>query len=255
MTVGTYRVSTPEFRKALDAVRRHADKTKTGGDGTQALRRVRLYFDPAAGYVRVMATCIATSAVAVAPLLRSDGGQMDLLDAGMSSDDGKTGPAVADILPQHAARILGAFPAKGDDGMAMLQLDVEDGALTATDVGGLMDGDAYVMTAPPDAEGFPDVWGIVHRALLDAQKTPSPKPLTAPGQAQARFLPASKLYETPLTTVPSGSADSRAFVVECGPSFLGLISSGHDDDDSLSKRARARQLWLDRFAGKRLQEA
>lgn len=255
MTVGTYRVPTPEFRRALDSVRRHADKTKTGGDGSQALNRVRLYFDPAAGFVRVMASCIATSAIAVVPLLRADGGQMDLLDAGMSSSSGKTGPAVADILPAHAARMLGAFPAKGDDGMAMLQLDVEDGSLQVTDIGGLMDGDSYTVTAPPDGESFPDVWGIIKRALEEAQSTPSPKPLTAAGPAIARFHPASKLYETPLTIVPSGSADSRAFVVECGPSFIGVVSSGHADDDSLSKRERARTLWLDRFAGKRLQEA
>lgn len=246
--VGTFRVATPDFRKAIDAVRRHADKTKTGGDGTQALRRIRLLFDPPAGHVRVMATCITTSAVAVVPLLRFDGGLLDLLDN--AGDDGaQQRPAVVDILPQHAARILAAFPVTKDADGQQILVEVYDGHAIIRDIGGLMAGDGLIMTAPPDGEAFPDAWGIVSRASMDATGTPSPKPLTVDPIAFGRFVPLKRIYELPVSILPAGSADSRGFVVACGPSFRGVVSSGHNDDDSLAKREQAERVWLHRFTG------
>lgn len=243
--VATFRVATPEFRRALDAVRRHADKTKTGGDGTQALRRIRILLDPAAGHARLMATNLTTTAVAVVPLVTPDGNLLDLLDA--ADDDGRVQqPAVVDIQPQHAARILGSFPVSKNAEGPQLVIRVFDGRAEITDIGGDMAGDAYTMTAPPDGEGFPDVWGIVAKATREATSTPTPKPLTTPGLALARFEPAARLYETPLTIHPSGSADSRGFVIACGPDFRGLVSSGHNDD-SLARRDAAERTWLARF--------
>lgn len=245
--VATFRVSTPEFRRAIDAVRRHADKTKTGGDGTQALRRVRILLDPAAGYARIMATNLTTTAVAVVPIVTPDGTLLDLLDA--ADGNGKVlQAAVVDIQPKHAARILSAFPVSAKAEGPQLILRVFDGRTEITDIGGEMAGDAYTMTAPPDGEGFPDVWGIVAKASQAATSTPTPKPLTTVGLALARFEPAARLYETPLTIHPSGSAESRGFVVACGPDFRGLVSSSHNDDDSMAKREQAERLWLGRFA-------
>lgn len=249
--IGTFRVSTPEFRKAIDAVRRHADKTKTGGDGTQALRRIRMLFDPPAGHVRVMATCITTSAVAVVPLITADGGLLDLIDA--ADGQGKAQqPAVVDILPQHAARILGAFPVTKDADGQQIVVEVYDGESIIRDIGGLMAGDGLIMTAPPDGEGFPDVYGIVGKASLDSTSTPSPKPLTVDPIAFGRFVPLKRIYDFPVSILPAGSADSRGFVIACGPSFRAVVSSGHADDDSLAKREQAENVWLQRFTGKTL---
>lgn len=246
---GVFRVETPGFRRALDAVRRHADKTKTGGDGTQALRRIRIVLDPSLGYARVMATNLTTTAVAVVPLITADGETLlDLLDA--ADDDGRIPPAaVVDIQPRHAARILASFPVSRNAEGPQLVIRSYAGRAEITDVGGEMAGDAYTMSEPPDGDAFPDVWGIVAKASREATSTPTPKPLTTPGLALARFETAARLYETPLTILPSGSADSRGFVVACGPDFRGLISSGHNDDDSLQKRDAAERTWLARFAG------
>lgn len=248
--MSTFTVGTADLRRAIDSVRRHADKTKTGGDGDATCHRVRLSFQPTRNELAVMATNLVTSAVAVVDLLSADGGQPDLFNH--ANDDGKVPPAtIVDLAPKHCANILSLFPARGDD-EALLRFEADEDGTDIAAAGGLFDGDEYRITSPAGGAQFPDVWAILTRAAQGATTTPSPKPLTATGKAIARFDIASKLYEVPLTVMPTGNAESRGFVVACGPKFLGLISSGHNDDDSLARRDRDWQAWLHRLDGRKL---
>lgn len=246
-----FTVGTGDLRNALQAVRPHADKTKTGGDGDGACHRVRFSFG--LRELVVMATNITTSAVATVDLLTPDGQLIrDSIDA---ADENGTVPqnVIVDVIPAKAANLLTAFKAAPHDpeGIAqMMRFDVLDDGLEVTDVSGLFAGDSYVMQGAGKGSGFPDVWGTCRAALQAAGG--SPKPLTAAGKHLDLFKKASVVYETPLTIEPTGTPESRGFVVLCGPKFIGTISSGHNDDDSLSKRDAARRRWLHRFDGRAL---
>ena len=244
-----FTVGTKDLRDALRAVRVHADKTKTGGEGDGACHRVRLSFGQSE--LAVMATCIVTTAVATVPLLNDEGQPVrDALD--LADGDGKLPPqsTIVDVLPAKAALMLQAFKAArhDPDGVAqLLRFTILEDGVEVTDVSGLFAGDAYVMQGAGKGSAFPDVWGIVQAAMHATGTEPSSKPLTAPGVHVSRFQIASKVYEPPLTISPTGTPESRGFLVECGPNFLGVISSSHNDDDSLGKRNAARTRWLQRF--------
>ena len=249
----SYTVGTKDLRDAVRAVRIHADRTKTGGEGDGACHRVRFSFGRTE--LVVMATCIVTTAAAIVDLLTDDGRPVrDALD--LADDDGTIPPTtIVDVIPAKAALILQAFKAAthDPDGVAqLLRFDILEDGLEVTDVSGLFAGDAYVMQGAGKGAAFPDVWATIERALKGAGTEPSPKPLTASGPHVSRFQIASKVYDTPLTISPTGTPESRGFLVECGPKFLGVISSGHNDDDSLGKRDAARRRWLHRFDGRQL---
>jgi hypothetical protein len=250
MDLTVFTVATGDLRRALDAVRRHADKTKTGGDGDATCHRVRLLFEPQAGELRVVATNLVTAAAAVVKLLDPTGGQLDIFSG--SDDDGKTQPRTScDLDLVSVSKVLKVFPKDGsEDGLTRIQVD--DNGPTFRHAGGLFDGEALELLSAGGGGSFPDVWAAIRKAALAAQSTPSPKPLTAAGSSLAAFEAASKLYETPLTVLPSGTPESRGFVVQCGPLFLGTISSAHNDGDSLGRRDAAAQVWLRRFEGKTL---
>lgn len=246
----SFTVGTGDLRNALRAVTPHADRTKTGGDADGTCHRVRFSFGP--HELTVMATNLTTSAVATVDLLTDDGRLVrDVLD--LADDDGKVPPpnVIVDVVPVKARNLLSLFKAAphDPDGIAqMMRFDVTDAGMEATDVSGLFAGDSYMMDGAGQGGGFPDVWGASQAALKAAGG--SPKPLTAAGKHLALFQIASKVYDTPLTVEPTGTPESRGFVVLCGPQFIGTISSGHNDDDSLGRRDSARRRWLHRFSGK-----
>lgn len=249
-----FHVGTRDLRNALRAVIPHADRTKTGGDGAGTCHRVRLSFG--VRELVVMATNLTTSAIAVVDLLHEDGTPIgangpDLLDAAAAQAPAR----IVDVVPAKARNLLTNFKAAAHDpeGVAqLLRFDVLGDSVEVTDVSGLFAGDAYVMAFAGNGSGFPDVWGITQQALHAASSVPSPKPLTAHGKHVALFQVASRLYETPLTVEPTGTPESRGFVVLCGDRFVGTISSSHNDDDSLGKRDAARRRWLARFDGRLL---
>lgn len=249
----SFTVGTGDLRNALRAVTPHADRTKTGGDSDGTCHRVRFSFG--LRELVIMATNLTTAAIAVVDLLTDDGRLVrDVLDA--ADDNGKVPPTViVDVIPTKARNILTNFKAAphDPDGVAqMMRFDILEDGMEATDVSGLFAGDAYAMAGAGKGAGFPDVWGIAQTALKAASQGPSPKPLTANGKHVALFQVASRVYETPLTVEPTGTPESRGFIVLCGPKFIGTISSGHNDDDSLGKRDAARRKWLHRFDGRAL---
>ena len=244
-------VETGEMRKALVAVRVHADKTKTGGDGTTSLHRIRLSFG--VRECAVMATNTATAAIAILPLVDEDGSPVD--EISRAGDDGRVISTIIDIEPRHALRILGTFPvtkAERDGMTQILSISANEDGCDVEDISGLVAGDSIHLRAVGNGQGFPDLWSIVGAALKSADGSPHIKPLTSPGKHFSAFASASSAYDTPLTITPTGTKESRGFIVECGSQFVGTIESRHQDDDSLRKRDAARMRWLSRFSGRDL---
>lgn len=244
------------FRQALRAVLPHADKTKTGGDGTTALHRVRLAFGLA--WVAVMATNGATSAIAWAPLTDEDGKLIDPI--GRSDDQGMLPleDVIVDWEPRHVRRILSMFPVtKGEkDGMTqVLSLRHDADGTDLEDISGMVEGDGMHCAFVPLSHGFPDVWGLVSAAMHAAGQPPHVKPLTTAGLHLLGFNAAAVAYESQLTIRPTGTAESRGFVVTVDgiDRFAGTIESRHQDDDSLKRRDSAQQRLLARLARRQLQ--
>jgi hypothetical protein len=237
-TTAEVQVDTKDLRKALRAVTPHAEPNKTGDHEDE--HRVRLVLDEY--QVNVYASNGLTTAYAVMPIVK------DSRKIAFAADDG---PIIVDLTPRHCGLILQQFKAKavdpeGVDQIAALRVLAEGEGLEIADVSGLFAGESIRFPGVGVSDRFPDVRGILTRALAAASGEPSPKPLTADGDTLALFRAASKAYG-PLTIEPTGTPESRGFVVLCGPWFLGTISSRHNDDDSLQKRDAARVGWLQRL--------
>jgi hypothetical protein len=238
-TTAEVQVDTKDLRNALRAITPHAEPNKTGDLDEE--HRVRLVLDEY--QVNVYASNGSTAAYAVVPILK------DSRKIAFAADDG---PIIVDLTPRHCRLILAQFKAKavdpeGVDQVAALRVLAEGEGLEVADVSGLFAGESIRFPGVGVSDRFPDVRGILTRALAAASGEPSPKPLTADGDTLALFRSASKVYGQPLTIEPTGTPESRGFVVLCGPWFLGTISSRHQDDDSLRKRDAARVGWLQRL--------
>lgn len=234
-------VATGDLRDALRAVTPHAEPNKTGDN--EAEHRVRLVAD--AQHVHVLAANGQTAAAAIVSI------EDDSRRERFAADDG---PLIIDITPRQARLLLQQFKAKPTDPDGVEQLaalrvrtDEDGSALEVADVSGLFAGESVRFPAVGVSDAFPDVLAAVRRALAEAGQSPLGKPLTVPGRVFGLFTPASTVYAQPLVVEPTGPTESRGFLVSCGESFLGVVSSRHADDDSLAKRDGWRRGWLRRL--------
>lgn len=232
-------VDTRDLRNALRAVVPHAEQNKTGDNGVE--HRVRLVLD--AQHVNVLASNGSTAAMAIVSI------EEDTRRERFAVDDG---PLIVDLTPRQARLLLHQFKAKatdpeGVDQILQLRVLADGEGLEVADWSGLFAGESIRFPGVGVSDGFPDVVGIITKALAGASGSPSPKPLTADGGTVALFKPASVVYDQPLTVEPTGTPESRGFLVSCGESFLGVISSRHQDDDSLKRRDGWRHGWLRRL--------
>jgi hypothetical protein len=232
-------VDTKDLRNALRAVTPHAEPNKTGDLDDE--HRVRLLIDEY--HVHVLASNGSTAAMAIVSI------EEDTRRKGLDPDDG---PLIVDLTPRQARLILQQFKAKktdpeGVEQIAALRVLTDGEGLEVADVSGLFAGESVRFPGVGVSDRFPDVLGVITRALAAASGLPSPKPLTADGATVALFKAASVVYEQPLTVEATGTPESRGFLVSCGESFLGVISSRHQDDDSLRKRDGWRHGWIRRL--------
>lgn len=239
----TLTVGLRPLRQALAAVIPHAEPTKTG-DEVNAQARVRLV--AAKGELFVMATCTATSALAAVTIDQDD------RKVKFAVDDG---PLTVDLQPRALRGVLQQFKAarKGsDDGKTgFAELVLTQDTVVLTDVSALFPGLSLTVPTLGLSTEFPDVYAILGRSLASSSGKPGAKPLVSQGKAVALFAAASKAYGEPLEFEATGTAESRGFTVLCGPSFIGLVSSRHNDDDSLKRRdlnrhQHIRRLGLDK---------
>src|SRR5574343_176479 len=212
----TIEVPLVDFRRAVAAVKPHAERTKTSGE-VSAFNRVR--FIAAKDELYVAATNGTTAALAAVEILE------DSRATRFAKDDG----SFAD--------------AEEDDQVAALRFT--ETTVAARDVSGLWPGAETIRPALAYSADYPNLVGILAKALGTAGE--AVKPLTTPGTVVALFASASRQYGRPLQFEASGPADSRGYIVWCGPGFIGSVSSGHDDGDSLARRQSERRAHLERL--------
>lgn len=234
----TLEVSLPEFRKAITAVTPHAEPTKTG-DEISHMSRVRL--TAAKNELLVAAGNSITTALAAVPI------EEDSRAERFAADDGVFD---CDVTPGFLRTVLHAFKvagdsASGEDQFAQLRFTTE--AITITDVSGLFPGREMTEPLLPRSTQFPGIVGALSEALAQVGTTQVAKPLVANGAALGLFRAAAVAYNRPLQFEGTGTAEARGFVVLCGSQFIGVVSSRHNDDDSLAKRDAERHRHLVRL--------
>ena len=235
----TLSVPLVDFRRAVAAVKPHAERTKTG-DEVNAYGRVRFIADKTE--LLVLATNGVTAAMAAVEILD------DSRKERFAADDGVFSLDMSPILAGDLRSGLRIMRAEQDEDSQTAELVMTDESMTVRDVSGLWPGSATTRpTLPVDVGSaeFPNVRDMLKRAMGAAGE--AVKPLTAKGEALALFNAAARQYGKPLQFEASGPSASRAYIVWCGPRFVGMVSSGHDDDDSLARRQSERRAHLERL--------
>lgn len=233
----TVKVGTTEVRHALKSVYAHHNKTKT--DDGIANHRVRLIL--ANGHLFVAATNGTTTGLARVPYVEDSRG--DLWDP----DDA---PLIVDLQPRHVPILLQQFKAKAAetdmDQLIAITADVAAGECSFEDIGGLWsNGERQTFQIDEPHQLFPDIIGTTGTALAAvAGQAERGKPLVQDGKILALFKDATVQYGMPLQIRSTGSVESRGFVVQCGPSFIGLVSSMHSDEDGMKNRDKWSMDWL-----------
>jgi len=222
MTVTTdleVEVSIGALHAAVRAVLPHADKPKLGENPATGLARVRIV--ATATELHLIATNGRTSALAAIPIVEGT----DSRQIRFSADDGVY---VADIHPKNL-RLLrdGVTPARIDGelhGEARLTFagvgtDGTPGRLTAADSGGLWDGAETTRPLLPPADAYPDVAGLLSKALGAAE---------APSSRSSRTVSTSPCSPPPArrTTRPCRSSPSGRRTSGGGSSCAALTSQG-----------------------------
>lgn len=231
-------VATPDLRDAFAAVLPHVHQTST--DDHELQHRMRLSF--ARDHLYVLASNGYSAALAIVSI------ENDSRVERFAADDGTF---VVDITPRQAKLVLQQFKAKptDPDGVEqLLDIDVDTKRIRITDAAGLFAGESAEYPYAEPSTQFPDLVGVISRALHGAAGEAQPgKALVTDGKTLALFKAAAVTYGQPLQIEPTGTSESRGFVVSCGESFLGLVSSRHQDDDSLKRRDAWRRGWLERL--------
>lgn len=230
------------LRQALSSVVVHAEPTKTG-DEVSEMSRVRL--TAATSELLVLAANEAgTAALAAVPI------ESDSRAERFAADDGEFS---VDLTPGAARLILRDFRA-GKPGVEadqdMVKLVIGETRITIADASGLLK-DSFGLEVSQQllqfSSDYPDVQSVLRDALARAGEAQAAKPLVTQGRPWALFRHAAVAYGRPLRLEGTGGSDTRGFVVMCGSSFIGAVSSRHNDDDSLAKAQAERRAHLERL--------
>ncbi len=232
----TLSVPLVDFRRAVAAVKPHAERTKSG-DEVNALSRIR--FTAAKDELYVIASNGVTAAMSAVEIVDDDRKVKFEPTDGVFSVD--ISPVLAGALRSGLRMQRGDF--EEDDQVA--RVTFTDDTITVQDVSGLWPGSETKRPTLAYSADYPDVVKMLGQAMGAAGE--AVKPLTNQGGVFRLFVPAAAQYGRPLQFEASGPSTSRGFVVWCGPRFVGMVSSGHDDDDSLARRQSERRAHLERL--------
>lgn len=258
-TKGKVKVGTAPFREAITAVYPHHHRTKTGD--ASAEHRVRIVL--AAGWVYVMASNGSSTALAKVAVLEDSRSKLGERLTKLDPDDA---PITIDLQPRQALEIprMFASKAKAADISQELHITFDQGDrndndnqpwIRFTDAGGMLsDGESWELPWDEPHESFPDIIAATAKVLEQVGESSQSKPMAADGKILALYRKAADTFKAPVFVDGSGSPESRAFLVTVGPSFLGTLSSRHDDDP-MGKRSAARLAWLEQISSRKLKSA
>jgi len=235
-------VALTPLRQALAAVVVHAEPSKTGEDVSE-MSRVRLW----AGKDELCVLACSEAGTAAMGSVKID------TDSRTERFDSDQTPLCVDITPGAARILLRDFKASGPGITAdqdMVALTITETRITVADASGLLK-DSWGLEVSQRllaySSDYPDVQKTLSDALARAGEAQAAKPLVTSGRLWALFRHAATAYDRPLRAEGSGGSDMRGFVVICGPSFIGAVSSRHNDDDSLAKAQSERRAHLERL--------
>lgn len=247
ITECTLKVGIVPLRAALTSVVAHADKVRLGDEDLE-FARVRL--SAGKDELVISATNIMTGGAtarssAMAAVRIEEDSRAELFRP-------TDGPFTVDLHPakvRDLVRFLKPVKPSGesdgtpeDTGWAELRLTLETARLT--DVSGLWPTSMVKVPVLAYRPDFPDVPGIIGRAVEHAAGTY--KPLVVPHGILGRFEVASKAYQVELQAEPTGTAESSGWLVFCGPDFAGVTESMHGTGGSLGRRDKARMRHIER---------
>lgn len=227
----TIRVHMGEFKNALTAVYPHRSKTGRTVDAA-AMNRVRLTF--AGGWLFVTACNPNTSALARVEMVSDS---RDPLGRGeLDADDS---PIVIDLDRKGLVdAILKLFKlGQRDDDVEQfmeigLHIGPDDMYATLQDQGGVCDGESLQIPIKAPEPNHPDVIHLIGKAIDEVALTgEGGKTLQQNGKVMVLFKEASVAYGADLAITSTGGKNSQGFLVECGPSFSGLMLSMRSPDD------------------------
>jgi len=201
-----FTVGTSDLRAALRAVPPHAYPRPDYQD----LHRIRC--DVGSENLTLTATNRYTAGLAIVSI--------------WDHHDGELGPF--DISPTDAKEILTLFKGgtDGDDEVGeTLRFEVGD-ELVVTDTGGLFTGKSVTLPRLPHGTGYPDIAGVVARALHNPATEPAARWI-ADGATLAQFAKASRAYGRALAVTSSKHGNQ---LISCGESFLGVLVPSRDEE-------------------------
>lgn len=224
-------VERADFRAALKSVLPHAYT----GDKLPALNRIRLDVGPV--NVTVTATDHFTAGLAIMSVHAH-------LDTGPTREETEL-PWIAalDIYPHEAKNLLSVFIAKRDKRghpKHLLRIEADDNHVTVIDSDGMIDGTKLSVRRLEDGNLFPDIEELI--ANHYHADTVLVGPITQSGERHARFIHAEKAYGTEGLQIRTTSA-SRAELIGCGESFLGLLFPVPVTDEDAERMKEWNEAW------------
>ena len=218
----TIKVGTVDFRQALTSVRVHASADKDAS----TIHRIRLAIDHE--NVTVTATDMYTAGLAIVSIWEGPGPDATV---------------TVDLSPGDVDKLLRIHPGgkdKADEPELMLRLDITGERVTITDCSGLIDGRALTIPRmPTDGGTLCAIPGMV----LKQQTAESVvlADMTFGGETVARFRAAGAAYGHALAI--ESHSGTRALLVRCGESFLGLIMPRGITEQMRAEMAEWSRAW------------
>lgn len=221
----TLTVSTGDLRQAFLSVAPHADPDAQ----FPQLHRVRL--EVAGENLTVSATNRYTVGHAIVSIWDGDGELKSF-----------------DLSPTNVKEVLVLFKGKTDDEDgpgASLRIEVTDEHVTFTDVSGLFAGKSLQLPAYPLEDNFPEVAKLIRSKITSGPE--GVERLVTSGRLLGLFMKAAAAYGESLVIDPAG--DSRAMLITCGESFVGMLMPQRIDEEIATKINGWHYAWLERLQG------
>lgn len=209
-----------------------------------ALRSVTPHMDPDPDYPRLHRVRID---VGPENLSASATNTFTMAHAIVSIWDGDGEISAFDMCAQDVKEILVLFRGRkpGEVGSDdTLRIELTDEHLIITDVSGLFPGKQLKLPKTPLEENYPSVPHLIQRKIIAGGEDTDR--LVTDAKLLTLFAKAAGAYGAPLVIDPAGS--SKAMLITCGESFVGLLMPKRLDEHDTKQIANWHIAWLDRFA-------
>ena len=161
--------------------------------------------------------------------------------------DPNTDGVVVEVLPEDVGKVLSIFKSgkeSADESPEyLLRFTIDRNHVTVTDCSGMIDGRALRIPRLPTGDGLTSVPTLVARA--QRSEPVLLEDMIFGGRFVGRFIDASKAYGNPLAF--ESHQGTRAILIRCGESFLGLLMPQSPDEDTIALHKQWSVAWDERL--------